>query len=110
LIQIVASVVVVVLLLRLVQRYRQKQVSLRRFLFFGAVWLGSGIVVLWPEIADRVAAGMGLETATGIDFVVYVAVGVAFYMLFWLFVRLDRIERDLTTIVRHLALHDEPDE
>jgi hypothetical protein len=95
---------------KLFQRYRRREISLRRAFFWVGLWLGVLVVMLWPGLADLAAAQLGIETATGIDFLVYVAVGVSFYLLFRVFVRLDDIERDLTRLVRHLALRDESED
>ena len=62
---------------------------------------------MYPSLADKIASYVGLQTATGIDLVVYIAVGLAFYLIFRLFVHIERIERDITKIIRHVALKDE---
>ncbi len=105
-IRVLALAVAAYLLARLIQRRRQGKISLRRGLLGAAVLLAVGVFMVFPELADRIAAAVGVETATGIDFLVYVAVGLAFFLLFRLFVRLDRVEHELTLLVRHLALRD----
>ena len=104
--RILTVFIVLVLLARLHLRYRRGEISLRRMLFWTVPWIGVGLVMLSPEWADTLALFLGIETATGVDFLTYVAVGVAFYLLFRLFIRLDHIERHLTTLARHSALRD----
>lgn len=104
LIQILTIIAVLYLLSRLGGQFKRKQVTGKEALFWALVWFGLGVVVLYPKLTDRLAVIMGLQTAKGIDLVVYIAVAVVFYLVFRLFVRLDRIERVITTIVRHLAL------
>ena len=58
----------------------EDRASLRRMLVWSLPWLGLGIVMLLPSLADEIARLLGLETATGIDLMAYVAVGVAFYL------------------------------
>lgn len=110
LIRITTLLVVLVLLLRLIQRYRRGEMSLRRTLFWSLPWVAAAIVMLSPELADRIAVRLGVVTATGVDFLVYVAVGILSYGFFRLFIRLDRIERDLTKLVRHVAIREASDE
>lgn len=107
LIQIITIIAVLYLLTRTAAKYRRREITLNESIGWGILWFAVGIVVLYPKLADRVAAEIGLKTATGIDLVVYVAVGVVFYLVFRLFVRIERIERDVTKIVRHVALKEE---
>ncbi len=104
----VTLVVALFLLGRLGVRYKRGELSLRRSLFWAGPWIVLTIVMLSPDLVDTLATRAGVETATGIDFMAYIAVGVAFYILYRLFIRLDRIERDLTKLVRHLALIEAP--
>lgn len=104
--RLIALFVVLLMLGRLWLRRRQEKISLRRMFVWSLPWLGLGVVMLSPSMADEIASLLGLETATGIDLMAYVAVGVAFYLLFRVFVRLDEAERDLTTLTRELALRD----
>lgn len=109
LIQIITIIVVLFLLTRVGSRLKRKEITLKEAFFWGLLWFVVGIVVLYPQIADRVASYVGLQTATGIDLVVYLAVGLAFYLIFRMFVHIERIERDITKIIRHIALKDKND-
>ena len=44
--------------------------------------------------------------ASGIELVVYLSVVIAFYLIFRIFVRLDRIEKNITKVVREVAIRD----
>jgi len=107
LIQIITIIVVLFLITRVGIKLKRREITFREALFWALLWFGVGLVVLYPQIADRAASYIGLQTATGIDLVVYIAVGLAFYLIFRLFVHIERVERDITNIVRHLALKDE---
>ncbi|MDP3995523.1 MAG: DUF2304 family protein [Patescibacteria group bacterium] len=106
LIQIITIVVVLFLLTRVGSRLKRREITLKEALFWALLWFGVGVVVLYPQLADRAAALVGLQTSTGIDLAVYIAVGLAFYLIFRLFVHIERVERDITKIVRHVALKD----
>ena len=109
LIQIITIIVVLYLLTRVGAKLKRKDITLKEAFLWGVLWLGVGIVVLYPSLADKIASYVGLQTATGIDLVVYLAVGLAFYLIFRLFVHIVRIERDITKIIRQVALKDEHD-
>src|SRR3989338_5761793 len=108
LIQIITIIVVLFLITRVGIKLKRREITFREALFWALLWFGVGLVVLYPQIADRAASYIGLQTATGIDLAVYIAVGLAFYLIFRLFVHIERVERDITKIVRHLALKSGP--
>lgn len=107
LIQIITIIVVLFLITRVGTKLKRREITFKEALFWAILWFGVGMVVLYPQIADRVASSIGLQTATGIDLVVYIAVALAFYLIFRLFVHIERVERDITKIVRRLALKDD---
>jgi hypothetical protein len=72
----------------------------------GALWglvLAAGLLaVLWPNSTSRVARLLGV--GRGADLVLYLAV-VAMLVGFWMiYIRLRQLRRDVTLLVRHLAL------
>lgn len=109
-IQIITLVLIGFLLFRLFSRANRKEISPRVALLWGLLWLGTGIVVFYPGLADEAARLLGLETATGIDLVAYVAVGFLFYLMFRLWIRFDRIEQNITKIVRQIAFLTDKDQ
>ncbi len=104
LIQAITIIVVLFLITRVGAKLKRRDIAFKEALFWALLWFGVGIVVLYPQLADQVASYAGLQTATGIDLVVYIAVALAFYLIFRLFVHIERIERDITKIVRRMAL------
>ena len=108
-IQIITIIFVIILLSRVAAKLKRREITLNESLFWGLLWLAVGIVVLYPRLTDKLALAIGLQTAHGIDLVVYVAVAVVFYLVFRVFVRLEKIEREITKIIRHLAIRDKQD-
>jgi hypothetical protein len=96
----------VLLLASLAVRYHRGRISLRKAMFWAAPWVFLAIVMLSPSLADAVAMRLGLEDANGIDLVVYLGVGVAFFFLHRIFLRIDRLEQSLTRLARHQALRE----
>ncbi|MBI2050282.1 MAG: DUF2304 family protein [Parcubacteria group bacterium] len=108
LIQVVTIIVVLFLITRVGAKLKRREITFREAVFWALLWFGVGMVALYPQLADRVASYIGLQTATGIDLVVYIAVALAFYLIFRLFVHIERVERDITKIVRHVAMKSGP--
>ena len=96
--------VAVLLLASLAVRYRRGRISLRKAMVWAAPWVFLAVVMLSPSLADAVAMRLGLEDANGIDLVVYLGVGVAFFFLHRISLRIDRLEQSITRLARHQAL------
>lgn len=86
------------------RRAKQDALSRRTALLWSLLWIGGAVVVLRPETANLFANLVGVGRGT--DAVLYVAVIAAFYLLFRIFLRLDKIDRDLTKLVRRVALDE----
>jgi small membrane protein len=104
-IEVITTIVVLFLLSRVASKYKKSEISFKEAFLWGMLWILVGVVVIFPSIADKIAVAIGLKTATGIDLVVYMAVGFVFYLVFRIFVRIERIERDITKIIRFLAIN-----
>lgn len=105
-IQSITIVVVLALLARIASQLKRKQITLKEALLWSTLWFGVGVVVLYPKLTDQLAAYIGLQSAKGIDLVVYLAVALVFYLVFRIFVRIERMEHDITKIVRQVALKE----
>ncbi len=76
--------------------------SRREGLIWCSVLLAAGVAILWPQVTTRVADMLGI--GRGADLVFYCAV-VIMLMGFWaIYIRLRRVRRDVTLLVRHLAI------
>jgi hypothetical protein len=60
------------------------------------------VLVLDPELSTRVAAVFGIHR--GVDLVLYIFMVLAFFYAMIVYYRLCDIRRDITLIVRHLAI------
>ena len=86
------------------RRARQDALSRRAAFAWSLLWIGAGVVVLRPETASLFASLVGV--GRGVDAVIYLAIALIAYILFRLFLRMDRLERDLTKLVRRIALDE----
>jgi small membrane protein len=103
LITIIVTVVAVLVIMRIVLNAMQHRIARPAGIFWTIVWLGI-IVVFWsPDIASRLALIVGI--GRGADLVLYSAIMVIVYLLYKLFIRCERLEHEITTLTRELALH-----
>jgi hypothetical protein len=76
----------------------------REGLIWLAVWLAAGVTVLWPNVTSRLAKAVGI--GRGADLVFYCAILVLLCGIWMLYIRLRRVRREITLLVRHVALLD----
>lgn len=67
-----------------------------------ALWLASATSIAYPGILVRLAHFLGI--GRGADLVLYLAIFFGFISLFLIYLRFRRIDEQLTTLVRHLAI------
>ena len=103
-IQIIILLVVALVWWRLWARLQSGEMRMGQFLEWWTLWLVIGLVALLPDTASYLARVVGV--GRGSDLVTYLALLLLFYLLFKIFVRLERTDRQLTKVVRELALQD----
>lgn len=104
--QIFLFTLAVLALIVVVRRYRQKKIGLLPFLLWLPLWGGVAVVILFPEITVTVAGVLGI--GRGADLVIYLSIVLIFYLIFRVGVRMERMDREITQIVRSLALNPPP--
>lgn len=103
-IQIIILAIIALVVVKIFQKYRQQAVTMREFFLWTVFWLIASAVVIFPRSTDSVAQFLGIEK--GADLIVYLALIFLFSALFFILVRLERLERDVTKIVRKRALEE----
>ena len=89
---------------RVIGRYREGSVSFWELIFWMAVWLSAGILFSIPSISVHLAVVLGV--GRGADVAVYSAIILLFYLIFRLYVKISYAEREITRLVRALAIKD----
>ncbi|MFH2063372.1 MAG: DUF2304 family protein [bacterium] len=89
---------------RTVSRFRAGELGRLHLALWLLLWLAVGVAVALPQAASWLAglAGVG----RGVDMVIYLSVVVLFYLVFRLFVRLEKAEHDITLLVREISLRE----
>ena len=102
--QVIALLVVALLLIVTLTAMFRGWATRREGLLWTFVWLATCVAIAWPEVTKKVANALGI--GRGADLVLYSAVVVMLVGFVTVYVRLRRIQRELTLIVRHLAIRD----
>jgi len=107
-IQLLLLAAIAALLVAAWNRVRQGGLSRLSAIAWTLFWAAAALVVLRPEIASSFATALGV--GRGVDAVVYIAIVGLYWLVFRIFIRLDRIERDITSVVRTQAFEEKKKE
>ncbi len=103
--QIIALIIIAFFASRLFWQKRKKRIGANEFIFWLVFWGLAALAVIFLKRIDAVVAELGFS-GSGIEVLLYAGVVVLFYFIFRLRLRLEKIERDITKIVRELAVKD----
>lgn len=84
------------------RQYKKQRVSVYWLTVWSLLWFVVIAVALWPQTTDILATFVGVEK--GADLLVYTAVVVLYYLLYRSMVRQERTNKELTDLVRQIAI------
>jgi len=87
---------------RALLRFKDRKISGKEFIAWTILWAAAIVVILLPGTTFFFANILGITR--GADFVVYVSIILLFYLVFKLYVKIDSVERNVTNLVRELAI------
>ena len=102
--QWIAVAVLVGLVLLTLGGMARRIVNRREATFLCVLWIAVGVAVVYPQITAIVARKLGI--GRGADLVSYCAVVLMLVGFSMIYVRLRRLRRELTLLVRELAIRD----
>ncbi|MBN1510794.1 MAG: DUF2304 domain-containing protein [Phycisphaerae bacterium] len=65
-------------------------------------WTVGAVAVVWPDATSLIAAFLGI--GRGADLVFYCAIPILSFGIWMLYIRLRRVRREITLLVRHVAM------
>src|SRR5262245_19932907 len=101
-IKIIVSAFIVFALSRVWLRFRDGAIGWSGSIIWSILWMGIGAFTWWPKVSDFIAHKVGI--GRGADALVYVSVVALFYAVFRLYIKMEHIEHEITSLVRNLAL------
>ncbi|GEM_PF-2198166 len=90
-------------IIRTVRQYTSGKYSPRNTIIWISFWVAIALLAVMPnKIANSLAEGLGFQDRP--NAIIFVALGSLFLMVFYLSAALNRVENQLTDLVRQLAL------
>lgn len=102
LIQLLVTIVSGFVVFKTIHKFRKKEIPFLLCALWSLFWI-LGIVLVWqPSIADTIASL--LQVGRGTDAILYLSLVAIFYLIFKLFVRFEKMDKEITALVREVAI------
>ena len=101
-IQIVAGIITILGIARAIVLFKKRKLETSWFIFWIVVWGGVGVVAFVPATSYMLAHLIGVQQ--GLDLLIYLSILTLFYLVFKLSMKIESMTRDITSVVRELAL------
>ncbi|HLD19714.1 MAG TPA: DUF2304 domain-containing protein [Patescibacteria group bacterium] len=102
--QIILLLFFVFIVLRVWVKYGRKEIVLRECFLWSSFWAVSGLLVGFMRQTDWLARQFGIER--GADLFIALSIVIGYYVMFKIFVHIERLDRDITKIVRKIVLDE----
>ncbi len=103
--QWIILILVLVMYFRLLSDLKKDKISLNKFFFWLFIWFGLSLIVFFPQIVFFLANLIGIERAK--DLPIYISIIILFFLLFKIGIKIEKIEQEITKIVKNIALENE---
>lgn len=87
---------------RTVGKFRAGELTRTALLLWGAFWVAVTVVTLLPDVTTWFARLIGV--GRGVDAVIYFAIIFLYYFVFRIFLRLEKLDHDITLLVRKVSV------
>ena len=104
-IKIFLLIFILFVLSRIFFRFRAGDITSRELTIWVIFWLLVALAVAVPQQTDTIAQFLGVSR--GADLLVYLSILVLFFIVFKIIVKLEKIDKNITKIVRSTALDKE---
>lgn len=81
---------------RVILRFKGKEISWKETLFWLSIWFTILAIVIFPGLSISFAKLIGI--GRGVDSAFFIAILLLFYLIFRLYVKIDNIDKNLTSL------------
>lgn len=103
-IQIVLVIFSVFALTRVFLRFREKVITQKTAFFWTFIWVSALVGILLPKTTTHIASIFGV--GRGVDVIVYISLALLFYLVFRIYVMIQDIRHEITSIIRKVAINN----
>jgi len=100
--QIILLAFILFAMSRVLFRAKEKVLSTQAAFFWFIIWTAALIGVILPTTTTQLAEFFGV--GRGVDIIVYISLALLFYLVFRIYVMIEDIRHEITSLVREIAL------
>lgn len=101
--QIIALIIIGAILVRIIILKKNKKIAGGEFVFWSVFWISAAFFIATIKWIDKLVASFGFS-GSGIQILLYLAVVILFYLNFRLRLKVEKLDKDITKMVRHSAI------
>ena len=102
LLQLIVSLIGILVIAKAIKQLKNNEFTLFQFLIWLVIWGLAAYFVFFPDASNTLADFIGV--GRGSDALVYLSVLALFYGFYRVYIKIEKIERNLTKLVRHEAI------
>jgi small membrane protein len=103
-IQFIAIIFALFALSRVILRLKDKKLTKTEFIFWFLIWIALIVIAFFPEVVVFFGDLSGFRR--GMDLLIFLSVGLLFYLVFRMYVKIDEQDQEITKLVRELAMKE----
>lgn len=102
-IQIIIIIFALFALSRAILRFKDNKLTKNEFVFWILIWGAVILISVIPSVISPLSSVFGI--GRGMDLIVYISIIILFYLIFRLYVKLESVEKEITLVVRRIAIN-----
>ena len=102
LVQFIIVGLAALIIFKTILNFKEKKVTFKLFIFWTALWIIIMVAAVLPKITTFFSEILGI--GRGVDVAVYFSIILIFFLLYRIIIHLEKIDQEITQIIRHLAL------
>lgn len=103
--QFIGVLIGIVAIILSILRFREGKMSIGMLALWIFIWAAVIGISIYPESTTILASFTGI--GRGLDFVLIIGLISCFYIIFKLYAMIEKMEQEITQLVREIALHNE---
>lgn len=103
--QILVVFIASIAVLLVFDRYHRRKTSLQTFILWLILWVLLAIFTIIPDSSTFLANFFGI--GRGLDLILVFGIIGAYYLIFRLYLKIEKIDQDITELVRKIAIEKE---
>jgi small membrane protein len=103
--KLIAIIIILYFIARVYWQKKKNQISINEYYFWMFFWFLTFLAIIFIKKIDNIVASLGFSSS-GINVLFYIGVVILFYFIFRLRLKIEKMERTITKIIRDISLNN----